>query len=170
MRYWEGLTITEIAEQIGKSPDDVRNIIGRSLNRLRNKARASYIKHGEKFYRGERYKRLQDEIAFEKNELAKLEQELADIHKRKDDIKARICSELEVEAFEEVAEVIDSDNIRISDLDLSVRVQNAIEHNGIHTIGELRKFCREKCLLAIRNLGKKGAAEVIAYGTAVRFV
>ena len=161
MRYWEGLTVTEIAEQIEKIPDDVRNIIGRSLNRLRNKAHAPYIKHGEKFYRGERYKRLQDEIAFEKHEVAKLEQELADLHKRKAEIKVLICRGLEVDDFEEVAEIIDSDNIRISELGLSVRVQNAIEHNGIHTIGELREFCREKCLLAIRHLGRKGAEEVL---------
>ena len=160
MYYWEGLTVPEISENYSISQDKVQSIISRSLTRFKNKAHASYIRHGEKYYQAERYRRLQDEISFETHELAKLEQALADIRKRKDEIKEQICRELEIKQYDEVSALLDSDNTPISDLGLSVRSCNTLIHNGLHTVGELRKFCREKGMYHIRGMGKMGAEEV----------
>ena len=52
------------------------------------------------------------------------------------------------------------DYIGIEDMELSIRVYNALKRAGINTIGDLRKSSESE-LLNTRNLGKKGFFEVV---------
>ncbi len=160
--YWDGMTYAEMAKPTNSNPETIKKIVKRGVLKLKDRAHLSYILHGDKYYRAERYKRLQDEIAFEEHEVAKLEKMLERLKEKRVELQESIRSKLEIESYEEFTEVLDSDNISISELNLSSRCCNALERVHLLTIGDLRKVCRDYRggLYYVRNLGKKGVTEI----------
>lgn len=159
MHFWDGKTISDISSETGINVARVKSGIERSVRRLRGKASGSYIRYGEKYYSAEKYKRLQDEIAFEEHEIAKMEAVLERLKDKKDKLKEEIRKELEIKSFEEAEEILDSDRMPVTELGVSKRTLNALHFRRVETVGDLRKLSK-KDLDHIYGLGKKGLAEL----------
>ena len=162
--FWDGLSYTEIAATTKSDPVMIRKAVKHYLSKLRDPLLSEYIQYGESYYRAERYKKLQAEIEFESHVLDKLEQTLKDIRDREKEVKDLIQEKLEAKNFDEIENLLDSDNMLLSELDVSNRSKNALDRNGLKTVGDLRKRCKNikpSGMLQFRQLGEKGAKEII---------
>ena len=160
MYYWYGWDDGKIADNLGERKEHVERTRNYCREQLKSCAFKEYIKHGEKYYRSERARRLQDEIEFETKEIAKLEKTLEELRNENKRLCECIRKELDRDIpTAEISVVADTDRIPIEELGLSARSYNALRHSRYKTIGDIRSAGKEGMVM-VRNLGKKGLAEV----------
>lgn len=142
MRYERGMTLAMIGDALGCSQERVRQIILRSLRRLR-----------EPQY----FQRL---TAIPESEVLQLRVKVHELVRQQEDLKKQIISIFGETGAKEVARrsqlPLDSP---VDALGISIRSRNRLIAGGIDTIADLIR-CKESTLRGFRNMGKLSISEI----------
>ena len=143
LRYEEGKTLEEIAKIYGITRERVRQIIAKGIRRLKHHSRTNIL-----FKDNERITERDSLIKQIDNEILELRKKLK--YYQKANLKLELPEEIQNEV---------SSNVRIEDLDLSVRSFRCLKRAGIEFVSEITEKTEEE-LLKIRNLGRKSVKEI----------
>lgn len=162
--YKDELTLEQAGKSEGVTRERIRQVLAKSLRKLRHPTRLKYIQRGYKILSGE----LEQQIADRYSEALK-QYELEYI-KKITELQKKIANAdkiLEKTNIEECEEFIGSIMTPIENIDLSVRSYNCLARAGIKNIGQICGMTYDE-LCHIRNLGRKSVEEIIsklnAYG------
>lgn len=87
---------------------------------------------------------------------------IAEVNKKEEKSKKEKdneTSEEEVEAEEEVKESETGEDVEVSELKLSTRIQNILEENGVKTVGDIVKLSENE-INELEGMGEKGIKEI----------
>ena len=134
--YREEKTLREIANVYNVTPERIRQILAKSLRKLRHPSRSKQIKMGARLAQTESYVRVKE----------------IEVKKRLE----------EIEAYEK--EIGDHPPIlkplTLEELDLSVRSYNCMARSNIRSLKQLKELAGNGGLMNIRNMGKKSILEI----------
>ena len=167
-RYIDLMTFDEITSLWHVTRERVRQIEAKALRKLRHPSRFKMIKYGYDntvlLKKNEELNQKKAALEKEKKILDTFEEEL---NTRSEDLRFKAkqlgLSPDEIKMVEAGSlQFVTVVNNPIEDLELTVRSYNCLRRAGIRTVGELVAHISEfgEKWLTIRNLGKKGAAEV----------
>lgn len=167
-RYINLMTFDEIAPLWHVTRERVRQCEAKALRKLRHPSRFKMIKYGYDnavlIKENEKITQKKAALEKEKKNLDAFEEEL---NARSRDLRFKAeqlgLSPDEIEKTETRAlQFVATADSPLEDLELSVRNYNCLRRAGIRTVGELVALISEfgEKWLTIRNLGKKGAAEI----------
>lgn len=149
LRYVECLTLEEAGQKFGITRNGAREKEVKAIRKLRHPSRKNLFVYG---LEGCRLRQEEKGLRSRKEKLERLE---AQIKQEETDAERR-AEEL---GFTDGRLPISSD---ISELELSVRSENALRRSGIMTIQDILDYTIENGgLRDIRNLGEKGRGEII---------
>lgn len=157
LRYIDGLTLSQVGEQLGISRERARQLLYRTLKALRNPLRSDFLRMGIGAYQ----KSNQDW----KNRRKILERQyLEDIEKTDQELerlKLSLGEKLkEVEKLQEAETILAQfSSIPITGLGLSNRSIHALQFAGIKTLEELLGMTAKE-VKSLRNIGRKSAKEI----------
>lgn len=144
MRFARKMTYRAIADEIGSSPERVRQIIGSSIRILREPQYFSQLK------------------AIPECSIYQLQKVAQELRHHNEDLKSQItmlCGNNNTEVIEKRSEVpLDS---RVDSLGISVRSINCLIAHGIETVSDLIA-CKESTLKGFNKLGKVSIADIKA--------
>ena len=142
MRFARKMTYPAIANEIGGSPERVRQIIGFSIRKLREPQYFSQLN------------------AVPECSIYQLQKAAQEMSHHIEDLKSQItmlCGNNNTEVIEKRSEVpLDS---RVDSLGISVRSINCLIAHGIETVGDLIA-CKESTLKGFKKLGKVSIADI----------
>ena len=138
--YKNGLTLRQVGEIESVGPARIRQILAKSLRKLRHPSRANQIRLGAELAKKE---------SFVKTKEAELEARLKVVAEHEESLKAVKDPSMPTKR-----------TISLVDLDLSVRSYNCLARGRINTLSELMDAAEAGELANIRNLGKKSILEI----------
>lgn len=150
--YEDNMTKEEVAAEIGRSYERVRQIKAKAMRKLKHPSRMGYIVFGDGYYCSKR--KAYDDV-YNDTVLKAIKDE---------ENKLRIAVENRKKQIQGIDSMIPPREFfgtdEISELNLSVRSFNCLWRAGIHTIEDLRNTTYDE-LCRVRNLGKKGLDEIL---------
>lgn len=151
--YEDNYTKEEIAYEIGRSVERVRQIKAKAMRKLKHPSRNGYMVFGDEYYcnRRKAYEDVYENYVVEarKHEINKLDCIIMN--------KQKILNLDSVNS----SKVPFRGDDEITELNLSIRSFNCLWRAGIHTINDLQNITVEE-LMKVRNLGKKSFDEIIS--------
>ena len=142
MRFARKMTYPAIGDEVGSSPERVRQIIGSSIRILREPQYFSQLN------------------AVPECSIHQLQKAAQELSHHNEDLKSQItllCGNNNTEVIEKRSEVpLDS---RVDSLGISVRSINCLIAHGIETVGDLIA-CKESTLKGFKKLGKVSIADI----------
>lgn len=142
--YRDGMTQEEISKKLGVSDTRIMQIRQRAFQKMRTRGRRYYILYGKEYYfsQKELAKRVEDDLYVERTqkELNRLNDLIA--------YKKSILDNMPLPPKQ----------LRLEDLDLSVRAFNCLKRAGIKTLEDICA-CTESEIRNVRNLGGGKAFE-----------
>lgn len=154
--YEHGMTLEAVASKNAVTRERVRQIVTKSVRRLRHPSRLSLIKHGKCGFAAEQ------DCAHRMEELRKQQEEL---------VEMEVAVRAKMAELGTLMAIIPDGRVNytpkgimeasIDELDLSVRSWNCLRREQIKTIGQACDAARSGRLLKIRNLGKKSLDEIL---------
>jgi len=161
MRFWENLTLDEIAKYTGVTRERVRQVINKALRKIRGRSFKQYKYFGDSVYRIQKNDRLYKELINKREQLQAVNDRIEEIEKElnnRTEKLSKVKAELGISNSLSDEEIVN--NTPIEELELSVRSYNCLKrHAKINTIGELRKLTYDE-LMSIRNFGRKSLDEI----------
>lgn len=147
LRYYHQNTLDVVGTIIGTQRERARQIEAKALRKLRHPTCCYILLHGAKAYVDKRVnEKIEEQLQYRKKELE------AEYYQK--------ISELKRENVEEAAEgnVMD---MKILDLDLSLRPYNCLTRAGLKTVGDILRKCPTiHDAYSIRYLGRKSIEEI----------
>ena len=156
--YKDEMTLEEVGKAEGLTRERIRQILVKSLRKLRHPTRLQYIQRGYKILSGEIEQQIADRYSealkqYESvyiEKIAELQQKIANADK--------ILSKTTIEECEEF---VNSIMTPIEDMDMSVRSFNCLSRAGVKNIGQICNMNYDD-LCQVRNLGRKSVDEIIS--------
>lgn len=161
MIYRDGMTLEESAGVLGLSKERTRQILKKSIRKLRHPYYQQFIKLG--------VEGVEEKKDFErrKNELERKEAILSEreaVLKRAFEVIGFVAKQYEYEPEETAENLTDEeilDKMPIDELDLSVRSFNCLKRANINTFKDLRERASRGNMINIRNLGRRSVGEIL---------
>lgn len=139
--YRNGLTLRQVGEMESVGPVRIRQILAKSLRKLRHPSRANQIRLGAELAAKESYVKTKE---------AELEARLKAVEEYEESLNAlNDCPSQPTKRA-----------ITLDDLNLSVRSYNCLSRGRIKSLTELMDIAKVGELANIRNLGKKSILEI----------
>lgn len=145
-RFKNKMTLEQVAKEFEVTRERIRQIEAKALRKLRHPSRLAKMKAYS-----------YEDIIKNNEKIRELEEENKLLNKA---MRMYIRKDITREELEKLAVNVSIYDIRIEDLDLSVRSYNCLKRKGINNLGELSKLTYTE-LITVRNLGKKSVDEVI---------
>ncbi len=151
--FSEEKTYAEIARCKNVTQERIRQILEKSMRKLRHPERIRFLIHGVK---GVIH---QTSVDSAQNAIStRLERALSSIS----EISHRLSAITGKEEYSELSETCEGFNVSIplDELNLSVRGYNCLKRTGMKTVSDITKLTKNE-LMRVRNLGKKSFEEVV---------
>ena len=158
-QYYEtGKTLDEVAATENVSRERVRQIVSKSVHRLRHPVLFRLIELGaEGAEMSKSLTKAAEELRAKLQDVNNMEIEL----RGKMAQMASLVSLVPQEAMENAKDNKDWSSVSIDELDLTVRSWNCLRRAGIKTIAQACQAVKEERLLKLRNLGRKSLDEIL---------
>ncbi len=151
--FYEGKTYAEIGKSAGVTRERIRQLIEKSLRKLRHPTRVNFLIYGVKGVI------QQTSVEAAQNAVSKrLERALSQIG----DISHFLHTITGKEEYADISEKCAgfNDSIPLEELNLSCRSFNCLKHAGVTQAGDIARMSKGE-LMRVKNLGKKSVEEVI---------
>ena len=145
-RFKDKLTLEQVAKNFEITRERIRQIEAKALRKLRHPSRMAKMK-AYTYYDVVKHNEDYNAIKEENKNLEKA-------------ISLYTKKQINAEELEVMANIADVRNIRLEELELSVRTYNCLKRIGIFDLGEITDMTLEE-LSKVRNLGKKSLEEVL---------
>ena len=161
LHYFDGYSLKVIGENLGLSPERIRQIIHKGVRKLRHPSRANLIRYGADGYSRKQeldkreYNLISREIKLE--ELQKYLEEKYTIEELKEAEKAKY---LEGGMLPQDTDDGHNPSLAFLELDMSVRSYNCFVRAGIRTVSGIIEAYKDGRVKKIRNMGIKSINEV----------
>ena len=148
--YEEDKSLEEVGQGYGLTRERVRQVLAKSVRKLRHPARLKLIQYGlEGYEHMTANRKRREQLEAEDRELDEMEQEIA---------RRRAFLECSYPLPQK------TDNTGATPVDmlgLTVRSYNCLKRNNCNTLDDVCKAAKDGELLKIRNLGRKSLAEIL---------
>lgn len=156
--YKDESTLEKVGKSEGVTRERIRQVLAKSLRKLRHPSRLKYIQRGYKIISGELEQQISDRYSdalkhYESayiEKIAELQKKIADADKILDRTNTK-----------EAEDFIDSIMIPIEDMDMSTRSYHCLSRAGVKNIGQVCGMTYDE-LCHVRNLGRKSVDEIIS--------
>ena len=153
LRYMDEMSMREVAERIGLSPERCRQIISKGVRKLRHPRVSIILKKGIQAY-------IQRRVDAEVKEIVEArEAEIEAVYQAK---LAEIAGSAERAAeYLNMSKVAQLETMKVEELDLTVRAYNCLKRAGCNVVADvIDKYPTMDDAMRIRNLGAKSLHEI----------
>lgn len=149
----DGMTLKKSGEEHGVTVERERQILSKSLRKLRAPHRKALMMYGkEGSEKRSRLSKFRQELEIEAAEVAELKSK---IEAEKANISDILRSPVEVPDDKKYRK------LPIEEMDLSVRSYNCLNRKGCKTLGDVLDLVESGKLMTVRNLGRRSGEEIL---------